>query len=749
MNDDRAPKSSNEREAQLTNVGKKKESAISDKVLNRAQVIIDYISNQNSLLSSEELLKEIHEIIELSNKNANDLELFYLVIEAITEAAKHYDETWDVIFISSLIDKLLNFLDSYLELVDNLTAISQAILQILEILMKFELYDELEDKVILLVNKSITNQSNLILKTLASEATIIAIKCFGEDWNYEKTKEFDIILKGLLPPKEIDDYLSGILIKGLAVEINCYGDMQEFSSMKRTLNLMKELFIEKLNHSEEFLIYYASGLVNAVNWFGEAEEYDEMINVLEELTSLSDAYPQIMDLKINLADGLRIALDHCGIMEDLDSATKLAKKLLQLAEELPYNKKIQSLVIMGVFKAAIWAGTFWETGIINSFLSEINKILERFPDDIQLKLLLGRGFFNLTKELSLNNNVKLMNKIVNELKILYMKNSDIIEIIQFYSQALVNMLYMIGEYSTNFQEIFEYLAEAQILAEKYFEDDIITISYSKSLVNVIRALGLQGKITEMEEYLDILIDFETTSENNEITIRLGKAFIDVIKVYGDINELEKITQIYMVLKDWIMNDLYNVNYQILLAKALVNIISGFGKNQKINEMNLYLDELREIAITYASYNIIQTQLAKGLSHTIRWYVNLTDLTRCISLLYELRSIGANLPDDLEIQETLARSTRRVLVLAYTQDNYDLIEEMLESLRKLLKQYDQNETIQLEMGRALSSIIIEESAKEKSSFWQSLVMELKGLTIQYSNNSKLIAIHETVAPLLSE
>ncbi|MBN1327936.1 MAG: hypothetical protein JXA54_00560 [Candidatus Heimdallarchaeota archaeon] len=749
MTDERAPKSKNEHEAQLTDDKNKKESTISEKILIQAQEIIEYIKSQNNILSSDELINEINKIIDLSNKNDNFLELFYMVIEAIIEAAKHFDDTWDIIFISSILDKLFTFLDEYLELVDYLTAISQAILDVLEILMKFEFYDELEDKVILLVNKSITNQSNLILKTLASEAIIITIKCFGEDWNYEKTKEFDIILKGLLPPKEIDEYLSSILIKGLAIEIDCYGDMQEFSSMKRTLNLMKELFIEKLTHSEEFLIHYANGLVNAVNWFGEAEEYEEMVDVLDELTSLSDAYSAIIELKINLADGLRIALDHCGIMEDLDSATRLAKRLLQLAEELPYNKKIQSLVIMGVFKAAIWAGTFWETGIINSLLSEISKIIDRFPDDLQLKLLLGRGLFNLTKELSLNNNTKLMNKIVNELKGLYNKNLEIIEIVQFYSQSLVNMLHMLGEYSDNFQEIFEHIAEAQILAERYFEDDIVIISYSKSLVNVIRALGLQGKIVEMEEYLDLLIDFETTSENNEVTIRLGKAFIDVIKVYGDINDLDKITQIYMVMKDWIMNDLYNVDYQILLAKALVNIISGFGKNQKINEMNLYLDELRTIAITYASYSVIQTQLAKGLTHTIRSYVNMSDLMRCIPLLYELRSISANLPDDLEIQETLGRSTRRILVLAHNQNNYELFEELLESLRKLLKQYNQNETIQLEMARALTSIIIEESAKEKSPFWQSLVMELKGLTIQYSNNSKLIAIHQTIAPLLSE
>ncbi|NHJ86079.1 MAG: hypothetical protein FK734_11500, partial [Asgard group archaeon] len=308
MTDERTPKPVNDDKKSETDAGRKKESTISEKTLIHAQDIIDYISSQNGLLTSDELQLKIQEIIELFHKNNNNLELFYLVIEAITEAAKHFDESWDPIFLSSIFDTLSNFLDDYLDLIDYLTALRQGILDILEILMKFELYDEIEEKVILIINRSITNQANLVLKTLASEATIIAIRCFGEDWNYEKTKEFDIILKGLLPPKEIDDYFSGILIKGLAVEIDCYGDMQEFPSMKRTLSLMKELYIEKLSHSEEFLVNYTAGLVNAINWFGEAEEFDDMIEVLDELSAIIDAYPDNMDLKINLANGLRIAL---------------------------------------------------------------------------------------------------------------------------------------------------------------------------------------------------------------------------------------------------------------------------------------------------------------------------------------------------------------------------------------------------------------------------------------------------------
>jgi hypothetical protein len=495
-------------------------------------------------------------------------------------------------------------------------------------------------------------------------------------------------------------------------------------------------------------LHYSSGLVNAITWFGESEDYDEMMVALNNLSALSVKHPDIIDIKIIYANGLRIALDHCGVMEDLDSATKLAKQLLQIADEHPENKDIQTLAARGVFKAAIWAGAYWETGIIIALMSNINKILSRFPDDNKMKILLGRGLFNLTKELSLINKDKLMRGICNELAELVEKNPDLIEIAQFYAKAIVNMTYMLGEFTNNFDEIYNNLKKAKDLVEQY-ADDIINVSYAKSLVNSIRAFGLQGKIDEMEELLDVLIDYETTADDFEITIRLGKAYIDAIKVYGDVNELEKIIQIYATLKEWLSDDPHNIDLEEIHSKALANIISAFGKNSRISEMNLYLDELRELSILYPSFEVIQLQLAKGFTHSIRWYIEKEDLTRSISLFNELKTICANFTDIIELHEMVARSTRRIIDLSYKSDKYELVEELLENLRKKLKQFSSNETMQIELARAITNIILDETNKDKSSYWQSLVLELKGLTIQYPENSKLLAIHQTVTPLLKE
>jgi hypothetical protein len=719
-----------------------------DSNINQAKKILEEIKlNENN--EDIQFLNEKHQqLVDLYHKNITSNEIFYLMIEGLIEIAKNFSENWEGEFLTNLMEKLINFLERYLDNLNYLTAISDAIIQILEIITHFEFYDELEEYAIYIVNKSIDNEENLVLRTLAAEVTITAIKGFGEDWNYEKTKEFDIILKGLLPPNEIDGFLAGILIKGLAVEVDSYGDMHEFSSMKRTISLMNELFSKFDDIDNEFLIHYSTGLTNAITWFGEAEDYEEMMVALVKLATLSNKYPELIELKITYANTLRIALDYCGIMEFLEGATHLAKQLLIISDEFPENIEIQTLAIRGVFKAAIWAGAFWETGIITSLLTKTNRILKRFPEDNQLKILFARGLFNLTKELSQINKEKLMRKITGELASLTQKYPTIIDIPQFYSKTIVNMIYMLGEFTENFDDLYYYLGEVEKLANEY-EDESIYISYSRSLVNSVRALGLHGKIEEMEKLLDVLTDLETTSDNFEITIRLGKAYIDAIKVYGDINEIEKVLQLYVIIKEWVTNDPHNIDLETIFAKALVNIISCFGKNSRISEMILYLDELRDLSILYPSFDVIQIQLAKGFTHSIRWYVNIGDLTRSISLFNELKTIRSNFSEYIELHEMVARSTRRIIILAYQQMKFELVEDMLENIRLQLGQYPDNENIQIELARALTNIILEESSKEKSSYWQSLVMELKGLTIQYPNNSKLAAIHQTVAPLLKE
>ncbi|NHJ86914.1 MAG: hypothetical protein FK734_15735 [Asgard group archaeon] len=698
-----------------------------------------------------DLLEELYDkLIRLIKKDKSiDNSLFFTVIDGLNRLSDEFEEDWDLNYLCILIDKMMLLFEDNFDNIDRLAALSNSLLKSLAILVEFELFDELEEYVVYLVNFSIDNSDNVMLRITASEATILAIKGFGGDWNFEKTKEFDIILKGLLNPEVIDNFLLNILLKGLAEEINSYGDMNEFSSMKRTLKLMKDIYFERLDLEVEAKINIASGFVNAINWFGEAEEYEDMIKVLDDLIFVSEANNEIPEIMLSFATGLKIALDSCGKMEDLITTTRLAKKLLSLADDYPENKKIHSIAIIGVFNAALWATAYWEPGMTTSLLASISKIYHRFPEDQQIKVLLGRGLFNITKELSTHYKKKLMLEIVDELYRIVEENPDIIELNQFYSQAIVNAVYMLGEYEENFKEIDDYLKKSEEHAKKYREDAIIEVSHSKVLVNAIRAYGLYGKIERMEELLDRLYDYTIASENIDVLVRLGKAYVDAIKVYGDINELDKIKELILEINEWVNDDPSNEELNLVLAKSLVNSISAYGKNSKYNQMNISLDGLRDATLHYPSYETIQTQLAKGITSAIRWCIETNDLKRCISLLHELKSISVDFSDVVEINEMVARSIRRIILLAYKMENSDLVDELLDNLRKLLEKYPFNEIIQIELARAITNIILEESAQTDSNYKNLLLTELRGLTIQYPNNEKLTAIHQTVEPLIKD
>ncbi|MHA1354157.1 MAG: hypothetical protein ACTSR1_03155, partial [Candidatus Heimdallarchaeota archaeon] len=75
----------------------------------------------------------------------------------------------------------------------------------------------------------------------------------------------------------------------------------------------------------------------------------------------------------------------------------------------------------------------------------------------------------------------------------------------------------------------------------------------------------------------------------------------------------------------------------LYSKALVNTISCYGKNKLHVEMNVYLDELREMAVTYDVVNDIQVQFVKGLTLAIRYLVQNGDPELLETLLEEIRT----------------------------------------------------------------------------------------------------------------
>lgn len=707
---------------------------------------IEEFSSSNNFEAIKECLKLLEQVVKKNQKHYENL--FFSLVEGYLIALQSQEENSDEEILNFVIIKLTVLLQENLSNEDYTAVIADAILHALDIISNIDNLELLEGYVNILINLTLENVGNIILRTSTADAIIIAIIAFGGDWNYEKTVEYGDLLRGLLPIKESKGLFASILIKGIAEEISCYGDMQEFSALTRSLNDMREVFSLNLDSHDEILKDYSEGLVNAVKWFGEAEDYEKMIAILDELAKLMKEYDKI-DLKIIYANGLRIALDLSGVMEDLDAVTRFTRDLVSLGDELSKNKEIQMLVINGVFKAAAWASIFWETGLMVSYISRIGKIVKRFPEDEQIKIQLARGLFNLTREISHIGKQKVMSNIIKELSILCNDNPTIIILYEYYSKAIVNAIFLLSEITDSFEEAFRLLSESENLVSLFPENQEIILGYSKALVNIIRMLGKYGKIEEMEEQLEILRDYTIKTDDREIVIRLGKAYVDAILAYAEMEEFDKILSLYHELTEWAEDDPEDLAFQELLAKGLVNVISGYGKKQLYIEMSIYLEKLKQLTYGYSIHSNIQKQLVKGLNLAIRWYLQINKIDEAYALQKEIETIRQEFPDDLEIQEFYARSIRRILIFANQMQDSLLIEQTLLKLRDLFNRYTYVENIQIEIARALSNLIIEGATKEQNLEWQSLVMELKGLHIQFPRNDKLTAIFNMVSPLFTD
>jgi len=720
-----------------------------DEIIEQTQTILKSLTlatTREELEKAEELLKTL---ISFVDQNPLNYELYYLLIEGFNTVLNGQFKNGRADFIVELSEKLVTYMYHNLNIDECLVPTCDSLLLAIEILLYNDFYIEFERFSTNIINQSYDNPTNIVLRTTAAEIAILAIKAYGREWNYDKVDEYSEFLNKLLPADEVSGFLAGVLIKGLAQEIDCYGDMHEITEMKNAIKVMKTVYAKNKDNIEELIVNYSNGLVHAIKWFGEDEDFDNMMENLDELSTIASTFKDNSDVKIAYGYGLRIALDLSGIMADLDNTTRLAKELFDLASDLPDNRNIQQVAIVGIFKAATWAGVFWETGLILSLLSNLSDIYQRFSDDYEIKIMFGRGLFNLTRELSETSKRKVIEQIVFELQLLHTENPNNLVLARYYSKSLVNTTYMLTETSDKPEDIYPYIKESEALVRGQPEDEEILISYSKVLVNAVRMMGMFGNLEEMDEIIDIIKDYSIQSENREITIRLHKAYIDAIKAYGDMNTPEKIKAILADIRDYIDEDPTDITFQILYSKALVNTVSCYGKNKQHIEMNVYLDELREMAGRYDVVNDIQIQFVKGITLAIRYLVQNGDQDLLETLLEEIRNKSLELADNEEILELLARSMRRIINYYYRINNHSKVDELLEDLRQLLRNNSKLENIQLELARVISNIIIDNPNQNNDPYWQAMVMEFKGLTIQFPDNEKIELIHQMIFPLIMD
>jgi hypothetical protein len=470
-----------------------------------------------------------------------------------------------------------------------------------------------------------------------------------------------------------------------------------------------------------------------------------MLRELNNLESLLDKYPFSVVVKQRYAKGLQLILEYVGLMEDLTLCNKKTRELLSLAETENQNRHILLHAINGFFNAAGWASDFWETNHLIALLNRIEKLYKDFSEDRRIAIIVTRGLFHLTKHLVELGDKKAVNRITQQLKTIYVNNNEDIEIAFYLLQANVNYMKILGDYYSEKETIIDQLDKLHPIYQKFNQDEQISISYSKILVNAVRALGFIGQLDSMKHYLSQLQDFNLLYDNSEIIKRISKAYIDAIKAFGEHKELDKIAPLLSDLKDWTQEYIRENELQILYCKALVNTISSFGKNQQYSEMHAYLEELEYYSFENPLTKAIQQQYFTALSIAIHFTLEENDLNEIKELLEEQAKICLNYPNDHFFTSNYAKSLRKVLLSSVHNNDSKFIRSYIKRFEGLSQENPTSIQTQIEYARTISQLLLdptfEMSEKDKKHF----NIQLKKLLKSYPKNEQLNFLYDIIKP----
>lgn len=720
-----------------------------EKIISEGNVIIEKLKKINIQEDLDETFKLLSILQENFSENPNFDDPFFQLIDSYSFVIKSQESFGNFEIIRKIMEKILLALKSNIDKNDYLAALCDVFLLNLEVFIANDFVEDTEEYIKFIVKLSLKYPNNIIIKSTAAESIIIVQSGFGRDWNYEKCIEYGKLIRTLLPPLESKGIFAGILIKALADEIDVYGEMNEFSELTRSFNLMCEIYSFNKDCKFDVLANYSLGLIRALKWYGEIEKSNKITIILQEIDELTNSVSCPEEVKLSHAQGISTALDLANVIENFDLTIKYAKKIISFSDEFPNNIEMQHLALTSVLKVANWASIHWDTGILLNLLSALKRIEQRSSDDELLIEQYAKGLFLLTREISQIGNQRILLQIIDDLQSLYERNNRNIEITVNFSKAIINMTYLLGEISDSHKLMISYLEQQKELHEAFPENAILLVNYSKTLVNTIRMLGLDGDISQMENYLDILRDLALTNDNRAVFIRLGKGLIDAILAYGEVGEVEKISSLINDLEDLAEEDFGDIELQLNLVKGLVNAISGFGKNDLLIEMSVFFNKLKELSLEYEGILEIQQLYANGIALVIKYGIKNQDLLQVRSQMQELADLSSNYSKNPSIQSTFARSLRRVLIFALEKNDQKYLKELMANLRLLFEKNPIVEDIQLEFARALAQQIIFLTTENESEDWQNFVMEFKGLRIQFPKNERLNKIYQLVSPFIND
>ena len=277
-------------------------------------------------------------------------------------------------------------------------------------------------------------------------------------------------------------------------------------STKGQPNAMKEIMddLEKLakQHPDNISIHeeLSAASHEMVHFWKRRGDFKALKDRTTKFRELVRKFPDNEKIKLNLTKSLVHEIDSSN-KRDISVIDNILLEIKEISESMPANVGLQ-LEWMHAYRTAM-DRTYEKPEDANRWLDSMKKITAN-KKDTEFKLELARGYLN-TISLQGQQNVKEMEKYLDELEMLADNSKDSLEMQTIYAQSILISLKNIG--ISDFKLTEEMIDELKDLIEEFPKNKVIMEIYVESLVVIIGLLAQEQKadgILPLVQQLEVL-----------------------------------------------------------------------------------------------------------------------------------------------------------------------------------------------------------------------------------------------------
>ena len=302
-------------------------------------------------------------------------------------------------------------------------------------------------------------------------------------------------------------------------------------STKGQPNAMKEIMddLEKLaeKHPENMSIHeeLSAASHEMVHFWKRRGDFKALRDRTTKFRELVKKFPDNEQIKLNLTKSLVHEIDSSN-KRDISKIDTILLEIKEISESMPANVGLQ-LEWMHAYRTAM-DRTYEKPEDANRWLDSMRKIVVDKKDST-FNLELAKGYMN-TISLQGQQNIKEMDKYLDELEMLADNSKDSLEMQTIYAQSILISLKNIG--ISDYKHTEEMINELKGLAEDYPKNKVILEIYVESLVGIIGLLAQEQKADEILKLVKLLEVLDEKYPNDSFIQQTFDQISAVLKQIG-------------------------------------------------------------------------------------------------------------------------------------------------------------------------------------------------------------------------